>query len=265
MADTTPRGGLGHVAEDVDVRLAACRDELEEAYELVYTNYVQRGYIQEHSGGIRVTVFNAFPTTRTFVAVLDDQVIATVSLVEDTPAGLPMDEIYKRELDALREQGRKISEVTMLADRRRLIRRALAMLLMLMKRVFDYAALVQHADDLCITINPRHESYYERCLLFKPLGPLRSYPSVRENPALAKRLNIEEAVKECVGNEELQEQFLRNRTPMSMLNSGYRMTRDDLHYFLVERTTVLRDAPNATVDYLKQYYPDCPWDDWRRE
>ncbi|NIM71012.1 MAG: hypothetical protein GTO48_11300, partial [Xanthomonadales bacterium] len=77
-------------------------------------------------------------------------------------------EIYHEEVQPLRRRGRRLTEATMLADRRRQIRRALPMLMQLMKRVFDQATLMLHADDLCITINPRHETYYERYLLFEP-------------------------------------------------------------------------------------------------
>jgi hypothetical protein len=251
------------LARNVRVRLAGSRDELDQAYRLVYASYRQRGYIEENPSGLRLTVFNVFPTTVTFVSLLGSEVIATVTVVPDTPVGLPMDEIYSEELQPLRAQNRKLAEVTMLADRRREIRRALPMLLLLMKHVFDYATLVLGANDLCITINPRHERYYGRSLLFRHLGPLRTYPSVRENPALAKRLDLDRARDECEGNDELLDLFFNNRTPVSALGGGHRMTQDDLHYFLVETTSILRDASPKALRCLKRFYPDCPWDDWR--
>lgn len=261
----TPGSTLYALFNGLNVRPAASREELEQAFRLVYSGYVQREYIDEDPSGIRLSVFNAFPTTVTFVSSLGGSVIATVSLVVDTDVGLPMDEIYHEEVQELRSAGRKLAEVTMLADRRRQLRRTLPMLLLLMKRVFDYATLVAEADDLCITINPRHETYYERYLLFKHLGGLKTYPSVRNNPALAKRLDLESARQECEGREELLDQFFRNRTPVSVLESCYRMTPDDLRYFLVELTSVLSEAPAEIVDRLRQYYPDAPWDEWRSD
>ncbi len=246
----------------VKVRSAHSRDELEEAYRLVYASYVQRGYVREEPSGLRLSVFNAFPDTRTFVALVHDTVVATVSIVPDTPVGLPMDSIYHEEVQQFRDQGRKLAEVIMLADRRRELRRTLPMVKVLMKRVFDYATLVLDVNDLCITVNPRHEHYYERYLLFKPLGGLKEYPSVEGNPALAKRLDLDTVRQECQGNDELIRLFFTNRTPRHLLENAYRLSTEDLRYFFVELTPVLSEAPREAVEYLREQYPDAPWDKW---
>lgn len=252
-------------SDGLTVRPAASRQELEDAYSLVYTSYRRRGYLPEHPEQIRLTVFNAFPTTTTFVAVLRQEVIATASLVLDTPVGLPMDEIYHDELEPLRQRGRKLTEATMLADRRRQLRRALPMLMQLMKRVFDQATLMLDADDMCISINPRHETYYERYLLFEPLGELRMYPSVCDNPALAKRLNLNTVRQRCEGNEKLLRQFFTNRTPLDMLHDAYRLTVADLHYFFEERTDIFRQVSWPFIEALRRARPDYPWDDVERD
>ena len=249
--------------EAVDVRPASSRDELEKAYRLVYQSYLRRGYLAPDPDKIRVTAFNALPGTATFTSVVKDSVVATVSLVPDTPAQLPMDAIYHDKLQALRDSGRRLCEVTMLADRRVDIRRTLPMLLRLMKLVFDYTVLVLKATDLCITINPRHDDFYRRYLLFTPLGELRRYPSVRNNPALARRLDLVTVRERCKGNDLLQRLFYENRTPVPVFQNRYKMTSADLAYFLVEVSPALRDAPKRVLGYLRAQYPQCPWDEWR--
>jgi len=259
-----PREPLEVACDDLTVRPAASRQELEEAYHLVYTGYLQYGYLEPDPSELRLSVFNAFPTTVTFVAVLrGEHIVATISLIPDSPIGLPMDEIYHEEAQRLRDAGRELAEVTMLADRRLEIRRSLPMLLLMMKRVFDYATLILNANDLCITINPRHETYYERYLLFRHLGGLKTYPSVRNNPALAKRLNLDTVRSECQGNEELVNEFFRDRTPLDVLLDAYRLTPEDIHYFLVERTSLLEEASEEALHCLRGFHPDCPWDEWR--
>jgi len=256
LPDTGDSGGR------VAVRPAASRDELQRAFHLVYGSYFQRGYIAADPSEVRLSLFNAFPSTVTFVSLLDGDLIATVTLVPDTPVGLPMDDIYHEEVQALRQQGRHLAEVTMLADRRRRLRRSLPMLLQMMKSIFDYATLVLKADDLCITINPRHETYYERLLLFEPLGGMKTYPSVRNNPALAKRLDLNTARSRCEGIPDLIEHFFTNRTPRDRLTSGYRMACEDLQCFFAELTELFKTAPPKTLRCLRDAYPDCPWDQW---
>lgn len=248
--------------EDALVRPAQSREEFEQAFRLVYQSYLDRGYIEESPQQIRLSVFNAFPTSVTLVSVVRGTVVATVSLIADTPVGLPMDDVYHDEVQQLRNAGRRLIEAIMLADRRRELHRALTMLLQLMKRVYDYATLVAHANDLCITINPRHETYYGNFLLFEPLGGLKAYPSVRNNPAVAKRMDLDHVRELYDGHAELIKLFLTDRTPLSVLEGGYRMTADDLHYFFVERTTAFRDASPEVRECLRGYYPDCPWEEW---
>lgn len=248
--------------DGLDVRPAATLAELEEAFRLVYESYLERGYVSEDPTRIRVSVFNALPTSVTYVAVLRGTVIATVTAVRDTPFGLPMDTVYHDEVQALRDRGRKLIEVTMLSDRRRDMRRALPMLCLLMKRVFDYATLVIQADDLVIAVNPRHENYYERSLLFEPLGGIRTYPSVEHHPAVAKRLDLGTVREKAGERRELQKQFFMNRTPFNVLKSGYRLDCDDLEYLFVKISHTFRDALPKAIDYLRKVYPDCPWDRW---
>ena len=254
--------GVIEVDHDLDVRPATSPDELEEAYRLVYLSFVQREYIKEDPSQVRLSLFNAFPETVTFVAKLRDRVIATVTLVPDTPVGLPMDEIYHYEVQALRDQGRRLAEVTMLADRRHEMRRALPVVMLLMKRLFDYATLVLKANDLCITINPRHETYYRRFLVFEQLGGLKSYPSVRNNPALAERHNLDKTREALANNQRLLGHFLSDRTPVALLRKRYAMAPGDLQHFFVELTDTFHRAPADKIAYLRQIYPDCPWDEW---
>ncbi|GEM_PF-1841593 len=165
-------------------------EELKQAYGLVHTSYLSRGYIEASQSGLRFGFHNLLPETVTLVAVLRGMVIATVSLVVDSPWGLPMDEIYGEELSPLRKRGERLGEVTMLADRRREFRRTLPMVLALFRLLTDYARKVAGLDQLCITLNPRHSEFYGRLLHFEPLGPEKQYPSVQDNPALAMRFEL---------------------------------------------------------------------------
>ena len=227
---------------------------------MVYQNYRSRDYIPPNSSGLRLTIFNAFPSTVTFVGVIHGEVIATVSLIPDTPVGLPMDEIYHDEVQALRDAGRRLIEVTMLADRRLSVQRSLAMVLALMKLVFDYATLSLKATDLCITVNPHHDKFYHEYLLFTPLGGLRAYPSVSGNPAIARRLDLERVEEECQGRPVLLRRFFEDRTPLSLFEQRYHMTAADLRYFFMERTQIFQESPAYMLNRLRDYYPDFNWD-----
>ncbi len=248
--------------QPIDVRPAASRDELEEAYALVYRSYLWRGYIPPNDSGLRLSLFNLLPDAVTFAGAYDGGVVATVSLIPDSPAGLPMDDIYHTELSALRAQNRRIAEVTMLADRRLEIRRTLPMLLALMKLLFDYAIMMLECTDLCITINPRHNDFYERYLLFTHLGDLKHYPSVQNNPALARRLDLTQVRERCEGHELLLRLFFDERTDREVFLNRFRMSDDDVAHFC-GRTSIVAEASQPLFDLVRGQYPQLPFDAWR--
>ena len=239
----------------------ADRAELESAYELVYHIYRSRDYIPANPSGLRLTIFNAFPSSVTFVGVVHDEVIATVSLIPDTPIGLPMDEIYRDEVQALRDAGRRLIEVTMLADRRLSVRRSLAMVLALMKLVFDYAALSLKATDLCITVNPHHDKFYDEYLLFSPLGGLRAYPSVSGNPSIARRQDLERVEEEFRRRRPaLLRRLLRGPDAPEPVRTALSHDRRRPALLLHGTHADFQESPAYMLNRLRDYYPDFNWD-----
>ena len=225
-------------ADAICVHPVRSREELELAFRLVYDNYVDRGYIEPQPSRLWLTHYNFLPGALTLVGSVGSKVVATISVFADSDISLPMDEVYHRELGKLRREGQALSEVGMLADRRRRMGRTLPMLLQLMKRVFDYAHQVLMADDLCIAVNPRHSRFYEQFLLFETLGRPRAYPRMRGNPAVARRMRLSKARDLVEDNEFLLKHFFDEETPRSFFTERYRPTAGDVRYFLSERTEV---------------------------
>jgi len=231
-------------------------EELRKAYRLVYETYLRSGYVRSNPMCVRFSYFNALPDAVTFVGLLRGEVVSTVSVIPDSPLMLPMDDIYHDELQGLRDRGRVVAEVTMLADRRAAFKRTLSAVLRLMKLVFDYAQSALKANDLCITINPHHLVFYERHLLFRQIGSLRSYPSVEDNPAVAERLNLDSVREDVEGREDLLSQFFADATPDSVFENRYRLSSHELVDLFVESTDVLAKAPKEAVEYINKFYPD---------
>jgi len=101
---------------DVTIDQAKTSEELAQAYKLVHDVYVQRQYILEQPDNMRIRQYEAMPDMATFVAKADGKVVAVLSIVPDSPVfGLPSDKAFQAELDDLRNQGRRICEVTNLA------------------------------------------------------------------------------------------------------------------------------------------------------
>ncbi len=58
----------------------------------------------------RTSQANPFLKTKVFMGKKEAELIFIVGLFPDSPKGLPMDSIYKNELDSLRDLGRRIGD-----------------------------------------------------------------------------------------------------------------------------------------------------------
>lgn len=170
--------------------LAEATDDFEKAFALVHDQYVACGYMFPQPRGWRLSLFNALPSTKVFVAREGSRVIGTLTLVLDSRLGLPMEEIYGGETDDLRKRGRNLAEVSGLAIDHGWRSMGVAIMLRLVRMMVLYAAEVAGLDDLLIAVNPSHAVFYRRGLHFELLGGLREYQKVNGAPAIALRFDL---------------------------------------------------------------------------
>lgn len=175
--------------KDIVYRIASTEGEREAAFQLVYEAYVQSGLIEPSEFRVRVTPFHLLPTTNVFIAVHHEEVIATVTLIGDGELGLPMDCIYDLEVNHLRTQGQSLGEVSCLAHRRQHVKQTLPLFVQ-MTRLMAQHARYCGMDQFLIAVHPRHAQFYMRFMGFEQIGDERSYPTVRNNPALACSLDF---------------------------------------------------------------------------
>lgn len=170
-------------------KLASTFEERMSAYKLVYENYLKTGLIEANEYGARVTPYQLLPSTSTFIAQKDGVTIATVSLVGDGELGLPMEAIYGDEVDEHRQRGLSFGEISCLAVHDVPFKEFLPIFVKLMRLMFQQA---RHygMDQLFIAVHPRHARFYQRTCGFTQFGEQKSYPSVRNNPAVANSVDF---------------------------------------------------------------------------
>ncbi|HXG02588.1 MAG TPA: hypothetical protein VNO23_04125 [Candidatus Binatia bacterium] len=187
------RAGHRRVADpdgEVAFGLANELRAFDQAFRLVHDQYVRRGYTEPHPSGRRITDHHRLPSTRVFVAEAGREVIGTVTLIEDSTAGLPMDEIYREELAQLRTATPRIAEVSALAADSQRRPAGVGVLMGLMRVLVIYAAEFARLDHLCIAVNPRHVPFYTTVLQFRQFGPRKAFPKVNGAPAVALHLEL---------------------------------------------------------------------------
>ena len=146
------------------IRVAKREGFRREASTLVDRRYTDRGY--------QTKAAEPDPYLFTFVAYDEGELVGTVSIRIDSQKGLSANELYKDELDVLREGGCKLCEFTRLAvDVTNVSKPVLAGLF---HTAYLYAAQVHACTFVVIEVNPRHVPFYRRALKFEPIGPERT-------------------------------------------------------------------------------------------
>lgn len=146
------------------IRLADTENGRNKASMLINKMYAWRGYGGAHQ-------VKASPSRITLTASDRDRVIGTVTLGIDADEGLLADEIFKPEIDARRQAGGKVCELTKLAfDPDIRSKFALASLFHI---VFIYGRRMHGCTDVFIEVNPRHRRFYETMLGFKRVCEMR--------------------------------------------------------------------------------------------
>jgi len=159
------------------IRLADNDGRRNSASMLIRKMYAWRGYQTKDSP-------NQQPDRMTLVASADDATVATITVGFDSPVGLLVDELYKQEIDPLRESGRRLCEFTKLAvDSAIRSKRVLASLFHI---AYIYGRQIYGYTDLLIEVNPRHVKFYEKMLGFTQAGPERLNPRVNASAILLR-------------------------------------------------------------------------------
>lgn len=169
----------------IEVNIADSPEEIEAAKLLLSKEYTREKLIREGHKMLLSDYLDMDETT-TFVAKKSNDVVGTVSMVPGDGA-LPIEQLYKEELKAVRESGDKIVEIIQLATDHELSldeRNENRILIKLFEAVLE-KSLTDNVDDLVIEINPKHEGLYTKILGFEYLGGLKTHPEL-EAPTLAK-------------------------------------------------------------------------------
>lgn len=216
--------------------------ELRGAFQVVYQEYLRQGYCREESAGTRFSLFDFLPVCFKFICSdRKKQVIGTASLVLDSDAKLPADNVFSEELDLLRSSGAKIGEGTMFAVLEDVRQSSPFITLRLIGAVFG-SALRARISDLVVVVNPKHVGFYTRCLGFKAISTVKGCKHVKEAPGvlLCRNLNELRKLNFNVLIKYWKIFVLAAFSPVSLVAVDY--DRENIQTFLRENPSVWNQA-----------------------
>ena len=244
------RSGLKHAnLEHLDrpsLKFAETKDELEQSFQLVYNVYKAKGFASYNENGMIYNIHSLLPSTTHVIAKSYKSVISNLTEMFDNKYfGLPIDQLYKEEMDVLRNEERKIVELTSLATPRE--HRWKNIFQYLVQIVYWYA-LYSEVDDICISINPKHVRFYKYLFPFEEFGPKRHYERVGA-PAVGLRVRV----KEIVGRMQEIRKDLNFETPLDEYFDKFdsNVSQEDISD---ETTNNLEIAMQKRLDYPTVQY-----------
>ena len=175
---------------DLCVKLADTEQELQAAFELLHDSYVQQGYMQPQLYKLRATFFHLLPSTSLIIAKKGDDVIGTVSIIRDSPHGLPLEKDFN--LNHLRKNNQVISEISSLAIHRDYRGQHGLVLFPLLKFMYNYCKYYFATDIMVLATHPKLSDFFEAILLFKSIEDkvVENYGFVNGSPAVGKYLDL---------------------------------------------------------------------------
>ena len=241
---------------------AANRLELrQKAYEYVHKIYNHKGYTKNESSNLWLSIYDALPDTTTLLAEDENGNIGgALTIVSDSPIGLPSDELYKSEIDRLRSKGRKISEIISFGTNTPK-RDSVKILAGLFYCAYLLSWRAQKQNDFVIAVNPRHEKLYCGKLLFTRIGPLKKYARVNGAPAVLLNLplSLPSRLKEKQRifplslfrySEQREEEIARKLKQMVLPMSDV-----EFYTFFIEKTNIWENASPEQKNIIKNIYP----------
>lgn len=252
-------------------KIAETREELEACFRLLHDAYVRHGYMEPHPSGMRVTIYNALPTTTTLCALFDNKVVGTLSLIRESAIGLPLQRIF--DLTSVRAKRGNIAEVSGLAIHPAFQQQGGLILMPLMKCLYEYCTSFFDTRHLVIAVNPRHIETYESLFFFRRLSAnvVPSYDFVNGAPAVGATLDLKHApeiLRKCYGarpvRRDLHHYFVAMRLPnIEMPHRRFFttndpvMTPDLIDHFFNRKTAVFATLSDRKKALLHTIY-DLP-------
>jgi hypothetical protein len=260
-------------ARAVTYKIAVEKHEYEDAFRLVWDNYVETGLQQDDESGMRFTKYHLMPETKVFIANYhealaaqrpdlfkgDGKVVGTVTLVVDSPMGLPMEEFCGDEIAKMRAEGRKLAEVIAFALNPEYTKYKVFM--HMFKLLFQFSEL-KGITDICCSVTERHIRFYRKVLLFNPIGELVPYSAAYKLKVQGHTVNIKEVNKkgkELYSGKEFDadlHRFFFTDSFNRAKGEGKPLSPDLLKYFVSEKTNFIDSLEEKDLSLLRSAYND---------
>ncbi|MDD5218121.1 MAG: PilZ domain-containing protein [Candidatus Omnitrophica bacterium] len=250
-------------SKKLDVRPVRSLEEMKIAYRLVYDQYALKGYCEPNDAGLFYTYYCVLPESQAFLLYDKGRLLGTLTLIPDSPCGLPMEAVFQDVVARFRRPGRKLAEVSLLAlDLKAFEKKSfsltdfekLSAAFKLFKAMYDYARQAAGVTDLMITMHPKHQGLYQY-LKFETIGDVRSYSSACNKPALPMHQDMVYVTEHVSSQGGVGSYFLREGASAEKFAERYRWNQNSAREFLKIIRPLWDKIPSEHQLHLRRCYP----------
>ena len=250
------------------LKIADTQDELEACFRILHDAYVGAGFMAPDPSGMRVTIYQALPTTTTLCAKWDGQVVGTISMIREGVFGFPLQSAF--DIGHLRARPGKIAEISALAIAPAFRKTGGKILFPLMKFMNEYCLEYFDTRHIVIAVNPNKIEMYESLLFFERLqaAAVDNYDFANGAPAVGAYLDLVEAAtrfKQVYGQKRerknLWRYFKQHRLPNIQAPPRRFFTTNDpvltpamMDYFFNQRSRVFAALDDRKRLLLRSIY-----------
>lgn len=232
------------------LKIASEKEEFIRSYRIVYDVYSKMGVIPENSINMKLNVFNTLPGTKTLLIKEAEDILSTLTIIEDSELGLPCDAQFKKEIDVFRNQGLKILELGAYAANENSRKTNPLLAVELLKAAYAYADL-NGIDIVLGGVNSKYKPLYKKILKTRfPLPPLKYGENglYETNFAYTPR---EDFKKVYSSGSDLCNDFLRELKSKNYKNI---MPYDLFLDLFTKKTNILSEIPGSCINTILRNY-----------
>jgi CheY-like chemotaxis protein len=233
-----------------------------EACQLAYLQYRQSGLSDHHPNGIRLSLRDLLPDSATFVALQDDDVVATVTGVRWSPCRLPASSTFSKEIEQIVSTGAIITEGTKFASRAHEFGfpkekgKLTVVSEDLLKTVLYWSSLVG-ASSWVNVVHPKHLPYFAEQLGFSILSDSRDCAHVSDHPGVLIGLSTSDCFPSAAptATEYLRSHYLNEDIGLSRFQNHYRIGSHEAAFLLLESPELIERATEPERLLFDWFYP----------
>lgn len=199
-------------SKEFTIKIANSLSERESVFQLGYSVYLEKGYIQPNNQEWLIQPYDSDP--QTIILIVQDKnnnLAGSLTLVFSESSTLPSEKIYGTEINALRLRGEKMVEISRLIINPE-FRNSKEVLILLFNYLSIFSYHIKHYSSLVIEVNPRHKAYYKSLLNFEEIGVEKPCPIVENAPAVLLYLPLAKYQSEVIRCKAAKEHNKKERS-----------------------------------------------------